>query len=81
MKQEKVWREFMALSPELQQQVIDFIAFLRTRYMATSVTKTAARTKLKNESFIGMWRNRQHLHDSTGWVREIRQREWVNRNG
>lgn len=81
MKQEKIWREFTSLSPELQQQVIDFIAFLRTRYTMTSARKTTTRTKLADEPFIGMWRNRKDLRDSTAWVRETRQREWMSRNG
>jgi hypothetical protein len=32
MHQEQVWQEFMALPPVAQQEVRDFIAFLRTRY-------------------------------------------------
>jgi hypothetical protein len=65
MKQEQIWREFTALPPELQRQVADFITFLRTRYTLTRSAKTAKRTKLANEAFIGMWRNREDLQDST----------------
>jgi hypothetical protein len=32
MNREKVWEDFVALPLEAQQQVADFIAFLRTRY-------------------------------------------------
>ena len=32
MEQGRVWREFTSLPPEYQQQVADFIAFLRYRY-------------------------------------------------
>ncbi len=81
MKQEKIWREFTTLSPELQQQVIDFIAFLRTRYKSEAVNKPTKRTKLSDEPFIGMWRNRQDMRDSAAWVREMRQKEWMNENG
>ncbi|MBI4674027.1 MAG: DUF2281 domain-containing protein [Chloroflexi bacterium] len=81
MKQEKIWREFAALSPELQQQVIDFIAFLRTRYAVTSASSATKRTNLAKEPFIGMWRNRKDMNDSTSWVRGIRQREWMSRDG
>ncbi len=64
----------MALPPESRQQVIDFIAFLRARATA-STSKTSRRTKLADEPFIGMWRDRQDLNDSTAWVRETRRRE------
>ncbi len=81
MKEEKLWREFATLSPELQQQVLDFIAFLRTRYGSSRALKITKRGKLAKEPFIGMWRNRQDLQDSTSWVRSIRQREWMNSRG
>jgi hypothetical protein len=54
-------------------------AFLRTRYAPLGVSKTAKRSKLANEPFIGMWRNREDLQDGSAWVRSIRQREWVSR--
>ena len=78
MKAQKIWRDFDTLPPELQQQVVDFISFLRTRYTSSSVTKTTKRTKLANEPFIGMWRTREDLRDSTAWMRRIREREWMN---
>ena len=81
MKQEKISREFAALPPELQRQVIDFIAFLRSRHPDTKLNATVKRSKLADEPFIGMWRNRKDLRDSTAWVREIRNREWMSRDG
>ncbi len=54
MKEERVWREYTALPPELQKQVADFITFLRTRYAPLRASKTAKRTKLADEPFIGM---------------------------
>jgi len=80
LKEERVWREYTALPPELQQQVADFIAFLRTRYVPPRAAKTAKRTKLADEPFIGMWRNRKDMQDSHGWVRGIRQSEWMSRD-
>jgi hypothetical protein len=80
MKEERVWREYIALPPELQKQVAEFITFLRTRYASQRVSKTAKRTKLANEPFIGMWRDREDLMDSSAWVRSIRQREWTSRH-
>ncbi len=80
MKEERIWREYTALPPELQKQVADFITFLRTRYAPLRVSKTTKRTKLADEPFIGMWRNRKDLQDSSAWVRSIRQSEWMSRH-
>ena len=79
MQQEDLWRQLTTLPPEAQQQVIDFIAFLHTRYASTHASKTAKRTGLVSEPFIGMWRDRKDLQDSSAWVRNIREREWVKR--
>ncbi|MCX7840363.1 MAG: DUF2281 domain-containing protein [Anaerolineae bacterium] len=80
MREERIWREYTALPPELQKQVADFIAFLRTRYASSPVSKTAKRTKLSKEPFIGMWRTRKDMQDSIAWIRRIRQGEWMNRH-
>lgn len=71
------WEMFDELPPEAQQQVIDFIAFLRKRYVPSWSRKTTKQTKLADEAFIGMWRDREDLQDSSAWVRNVREREWV----
>ena len=80
MKEEKVWREYTALPPELKKQAADFIMFLRMRYPPLRTPKTAKRIKLADEPFIGMWQNRKDMKDSTAWVRHIRSSEWTNRH-
>lgn len=77
MKQEKIWQDFAALPPELQRQVVDFIAFLRTRSGQTTTTKRTKRIPLRDQPFIGMWRDREDMEDSTAWVRKTRQSEWM----
>ena len=78
MKQEKIWREFIALPPEVQQQVADFVSFLRARYPKAGANKPGKHPKLAKEPFVGLWRDRQDLGDSTEWVRNVRQREWTS---
>jgi hypothetical protein len=73
MREQKIWCEFDALPPDLQKQVADFVSFLRTRQTSSRVSKTTRRTKLAQELFIGMWRNRKDLQDSTAWVRKTRE--------
>lgn len=42
-----------------------------------------AKTKrsLLNAVFVGMWRDREDMVDSSKWVRRIRQQEWTRRWG
>ncbi len=53
----------------------DFVAFLKTRYRTEPATPKSKR-KLADEPFIGMWRDRDDLRDSSAWVRELRRHEW-----
>ncbi|OGG49978.1 MAG: DUF2281 domain-containing protein [Candidatus Handelsmanbacteria bacterium RIFCSPLOWO2_12_FULL_64_10] len=76
MNQKKAWQLFSDLPPEAQRQVTDFIAFLKMRYAPSHPHKTAKQTKLTKEAFIGMWRDREDLQDSSAWVRKVREREW-----
>ena len=76
METAKIVREMASLPPDARKQVIDFVAFLKARYSSASITKKVKQTKLTNEPFIGMWRTRKDLKDSTAWVRSLRQREW-----
>jgi len=32
--------------------------------------------RLSDEPFIGMWRGREDMRDSTAWVSSLRRREW-----
>ncbi len=76
MSQRDVMEKFRALPPEAQQQVLDFIAFLEKRYRP--VEKSRPKRRLLEERFIGIWRGRVDLENSTGWVRSLRRREWGN---
>jgi len=79
MSQKTVWQDFMNLPPEAQRQVMDFIAFLQARYIAPRSRKNIKLTKLASEAFVGMWRKRDDLRDSSAWVRNTRDREWIRR--
>ncbi len=68
-------QEIDSLPPEAQKQVEDFIAFLKTRYKPMH-KKRAKKSRLENEPFVGMWKDREDMRDSVKWVRELRQREW-----
>lgn len=68
--------EFFSLPAEAQRQVLDFIAFLRQRYTVIEPASGSLDIDLISDSFIGMWRERQDLSDSTAWVRSVRETEW-----
>jgi hypothetical protein len=49
---------------------------LQTRYGPARPRKLAKPSRLAKEAFIGMWRNRTDLRDSSAWVRKVRAVEW-----
>lgn len=81
MQKEQVWLEFNALPPEAQYLVSEFMAFLRVRSQQGRAIKKSQATSLLEEPFIGMWKEREEMHDSTAYVRNLRQREWARGMG
>ncbi len=75
MTNEEIIREFAALPPDAQREAENFISFLQERYKRK--TKTVTHFALENDSFVGMWKNRDDLQDSSAFVRELREREWT----
>ena len=76
MEQEKIFDEISNLPPEAQRQVVDFIAFLRTRYKRSDEEKQTNRINLVNEPFIGIWKDREDMNNSSKWIRNLRESEW-----
>ncbi len=77
MNQEKLLQDITCLPPVAQQEAIDFIAFLKLRYGQYTVQKTTnSLFAMENEAFVGMWKNRSDMADSSAWVRNLRQQEW-----
>lgn len=74
----KILGQFNTLPPAAQREVVDFITFLRNRYKSEPTKKKAKMLKLKNEAFVGMWKDRDDMQDSALWVRKIRKQEWSN---
>jgi len=68
-------RDIGSLPPEAQKQVSDFVAFLKMRYPVVQSARKAKRTKLAGEPFIGMWRDREDMQDSSAWVQRVRESE------
>lgn len=75
MTNEEILREINSLPPEAQRQLEDFLSFLRERY-GSGQPKTAPTSDLESEAFVGMWRDRDDMHDSSEWVRNVRRSHW-----
>jgi Protein of unknown function (DUF2281) len=78
MEQRHILTEFDTLPPEAQRQVVDFIAFLQMHYRPSAQEKTKSKSRLSDEKYVGIWRNRENLRDSSAWVRNSRATEWGN---
>ena len=75
MTNEEILREINSLPLEAQRQIKDFISFLKERYKGVS-PKKAPVSDLETEAFVGMWRDREDMRDSSAWVRNIRETHW-----
>jgi len=73
MTAQHLTEEYGVLPPEAQRQVDDFVEFLRQKYAPAA---TSPAPELEDEPFIGMWRDRADLKDSSAQVRELRKSEW-----
>lgn len=76
MEQKEIINDILNLPPAAQQQVVEFIAFLKTRSSRSEEKKQSKQVTLANEPFIGIWKGRENLNDSGTWLRNIRRTEW-----
>lgn len=77
MGSQNINNDISSLPPEAQQQVFDFIEFLKIRYKRNrQCKKPACNKKIANEPFIGIWEGRKDMRDSNKWVRNTRESEW-----
>ncbi len=75
MTNEEILREINSLPLEAQRQIKDFVFFLRERYKS-SPPKSIPPSDLETEAFVGMWRDREDMRDSSAWVRNVRETHW-----
>ena len=65
-----------SLPAEAQRQVADFVALLKKQHELASRPSKQNGEDLSSQPFIGMWRDREDMKDSSAWVRKTRQQEW-----
>jgi hypothetical protein len=68
-------RQIESLSPEAQKLIANLVELLSTQQIAKTRSKTK-RVALRNEAFIGMWKDRTDMVDSVEYVRKLRQTDW-----
>ncbi|WP_330204387.1 DUF2281 domain-containing protein [Cyanobacterium sp. Dongsha4] len=70
--------EIDSIPEELQLLLLDFIELLKKRYpsLKSDNRDLELTDKIDEESFIGMWKDREDMKNSSEWVREIRKQEW-----
>ena len=73
MTPEEISRVIGSLPPE---EVEDFVAFLHERHGRRLSSTQPSTSELGAKGFIGMWRDRDKMRDSTAWVRNVRESEW-----
>lgn len=76
MNMQAILHDIETLPPEKQEEVADFIAFLKTRLGVQEDQSLDASTSTYSDSFFGMWADREAMKDSSSWVRKLRTEEW-----
>jgi hypothetical protein len=76
MNQDQLWRQFLALPPDAQEQVRALILTLRARNSPPSSGTPQHLLPLEDEPFVGMWEDREDMRDGVNWVRDVRIAEW-----
>jgi len=76
MEAKKIINDISELPADAQRQVIDFIAFLKTRYAKIQSDNNTIKGNISDEKFIGIWKDRQDMEDSGSWLRNVRKSEW-----
>jgi len=78
MNQTQLLQDFESLPQNAQQEIIDFVEFIKLRY-GKSTSKISLSVKVlhdwDNEAFVGMWKDRTDMLDSSVWVKNLRD-EW-----
>jgi hypothetical protein len=73
MEPDKIYNEISQLPPEAQQEVANFISFLKTRYQKQQ--KPPLQNDILRDPFIGIWKDREDMKDGK-WLRKVRASEW-----
>jgi hypothetical protein len=71
-QQQNLIDEVLSLPAEKLPRVAEFVEKLKQE----THPAVSAGGDLLTEPFIGMWKDRKELEDSTRWIRDLRKGEW-----
>jgi hypothetical protein len=63
--------DILELPEEAQEMVVNFVDFLKGQYQQSNASPKLL--DLNNQSFVGIWKDRPEMKDSTKWVRQLRR--------
>lgn len=71
--EEAILEKVRVLPIEKQQEILKL-----AESFAQEVEAAQEQTQIdwKNDPFVGMWKDREDMVDSTEWVKQVRRREW-----
>lgn len=79
MSEKELIKQIRKLPTEAQQEAADFVEFLSKKYIQKpEETDFTKKKSIVENSFRGVWKDRDDLQDSTKWVRELRKSRWAN---
>ena len=79
MSEKELIKQIRKLPSEAQKEAADFVEFLSQKYIQkTEETDFPNKKSILENSFRGIWKDRDDLQDSTKWVRELRKSRWAN---
>ena len=75
----QILQKVESYSPDMQREILDFIEFIENKYkFKTPATKK--KSPLRNEPFVGMWKNRPEMKDSVEYVRKLRNTQSLRKH-
>jgi antitoxin ParD1/3/4 len=60
---------------QLKEYLDNLSLFLQESHQKNQTIQPKA-LELENQAFVGMWKNRPGMKDSSKWVRKLRQQQW-----
>jgi hypothetical protein len=79
MSEKELIKQIRKLPTEAQQEAADFVEFLAKKYIRKpEKTDSSKKKSILENSFRGIWKDRDDLQNSTKWVRDLRKSRWEN---
>jgi hypothetical protein len=74
----QILQKVESYSPDMQREIFDFIEFIENKYKF-KISHTKKKSPLRDEPFIGMWKNRSEMQDSVTYVQNLRKAQSIRK--